>query len=101
MTDGVAGPCRPTDFCWQSPLPTGNHLRAVSMLSSTSGFAVGELGGLWQLSAAGWSAFRTTFKDTLLGVAAISDNQAVAVGQNGLVLRFDGNQWSKTSCNTA
>jgi len=100
---------------WSQPdTPTADTLFAVSFADDKNGFAVGALGTILRSTDGGatWTKQAVQVPDetgathpldvNLFGVAAISANEAFAVGDLGTVLRTrDGSTWEKVTFDAA
>lgn len=78
-----------------SGTPIGIALRSVWMVSSTDGWAVGDVGGIVRWNGAAWSA-ETSPPGTpqLNGVQALTSTDVWAVGNDGAIIHRDGVGWS-------
>lgn len=85
--------CSATGWCWESPLPQGNHLRAVFSVSETDAWAVGDFGTILRWDGARWRDVPSGTIANLFAVWAGSERDAWAVGERGTVLRWDGSSW--------
>jgi photosystem II stability/assembly factor-like uncharacterized protein len=58
---------------WQNPKPTGNTLRSVCFIDSTTGYAVGDLGTLLKTTDGGlnWSSTRNWDENASLQISPI------------------------------
>jgi photosystem II stability/assembly factor-like uncharacterized protein len=91
------GLCTHASFCWENPLPQGNSLLGVwGPAQGQTFFAVGAAGTLVQETPAGLLAHRPAAAAgvDLFGVAGTGQDDVWVVGQAGLVLHYDGQQWS-------
>jgi outer membrane protein OmpA-like peptidoglycan-associated protein len=73
-------------------MPAGNHLFGVSGTSRENVLAVGQP-GILKLQGSSWTVRATTAYE-LFGIWSSSPDAVVAVGNCGLVVRWDGSQWS-------
>ena len=79
----------PPAVSWFNPLPQGNQLTAIDMVSNASGWAVGTHGTILETQNAGATWLNQTSRTTanLFAVAAVNRRYAWAVGMDGLILR--------------
>lgn len=98
------GVCTSPNFCWESPLPQGNTLRALSGIAQPPpdnvGWAVGDFGTILERKDGGWYGFwagdsKLPVIQRLYGVApGSSAAEAWAVGAAGTLLHWDGTSWA-------
>jgi hypothetical protein len=80
----------------------GSGFRAVSGLSSSDVWAVGDLGAMWHYNGTSWQGVPssdTTFMQTLHGVWAKGASDVYMVGTGGTVLHWAGNSYASETTN--
>ncbi|MCX6767409.1 MAG: VWA domain-containing protein [Candidatus Micrarchaeota archaeon] len=90
MSDGVAN---------QRATPTCSNLNGVSCVNSAA-FAVGNLGNriaAYNPASDDWEALETNFTSTFRATAALNSSFAFAVGDSGIILKWDGANWANVS----
>ncbi|MCS6914238.1 MAG: hypothetical protein RMK29_08495 [Myxococcales bacterium] len=85
--------CSATGWCWERPLPQGNHLRAVFAVSPTSAWAVGDHGTVLHFDGTSWRSLPSGTTAHLYAVWGSSPDHVWAVGERGTVLRWNGTGW--------
>jgi photosystem II stability/assembly factor-like uncharacterized protein len=84
-------------WVWQNPLPQGNNLNAISCPSSSTCYAVGELGTILVTTNGGvnWNGQFSTTSKNLHGISCPSTSTCLAVGDGGLILATNtsGSTW--------
>src|SRR5258708_6287566 len=89
---------------WQNPLPEGNPLYAVSVLSSDNVIAVGAFGTILRTRGGGatWTPQTSGTDRWLLGVSFVNGNTGTVVGENGMILRTTdgGATWTRQTSGT-
>jgi len=82
-------------WTWQNPLPQGNGLNSISCPTSTTCFAVGDLGTiLVTANGTTWTTQASPTTRTLRGVSCPNPTTCYAVGDGGLILKTDdGTTW--------
>ncbi len=70
--------------------PTTQTLNDVSIVSPTSGFAVGNAGFIIRLNGSNWASFQDTGNDVWNGVSMFSGTSGFVVGNGGVIRRFTG-----------
>ena len=87
-----------------NPLPQGNQLTAIDMVSNASGWAAGTHGTILETQNAGATWLNQTSRTTanLFAVAAVNRRYAWAVGMDGLILRTSngGLTWQQQTAGT-
>lgn len=86
-------------FCWESPLPQGNALRALFVRAEDDAWAVGDGGTILHWIGAAWAPVRSGTAADLWGVFGRGDN-LWAVGDGGTILYYDGAAFSPISSPT-
>jgi len=87
-------------WAWHNPKPSGEDLRAIHGLStSTNLYAVGDFGCVLLYDGATWKNLPTPFTYKILGIWAYSPIDIFAVAQQGvlspaIILHYDGVQWT-------
>lgn len=76
-------------FCWESPLPQGNSLRALFVRAEDDAWAVGGSGTILHWIGAAWAPVRSGTSADLWGVFGRGDKLWV-VGDGGTILYYDG-----------
>ncbi len=88
-------------FCWESPLPQGNSLRALYVRSEQDAWAVGGGGSILHWIGSTWAPVRSGTSVELWGIFG-RDDKLWIVGDGGTILYYDGTSFSKiTSPTTA
>ncbi|BDG03397.1 WD40/YVTN/BNR-like repeat-containing protein [Anaeromyxobacter oryzae] len=91
---GTLVPVCSDGWCWSTPLPQGNDLRAVFARSTTDVFAVGEQGTILHWTGDRLEAMPSPTRRTLNGVWGTATGTDVwAVGEDSVILRYDGTSW--------
>jgi hypothetical protein len=82
--------------CWDdgTPDPCHNVLVGVSLISSTDGWAVGNLGVILHWDGARWQVAPSPTTGDLTAVDMVSGTEGWAVGKSGAILRWDGVRWA-------
>lgn len=95
--------CTIDGLCWEAPLPFGMKLMDVSAVAANDVWAVGTQGSILHYDGNRWS-FNTSFstpggtQEDLQAVSASASNNAwIAGGGNGLVLSWNGSNWSSVN----
>jgi hypothetical protein len=83
---------------WQNPLPQGNRLNDVEVVSGATAVFVGGAGTILHRSGETWTAKFSTTSANLHGVWAGSETDIFAVGtdsltKTGIILHYDGTSW--------
>ena len=92
--------CEPDQWCWQSPLPQGNALRAVYAVSATEAWAVGERGTIVRYADGRWTPVASPTTVTLRTIWGSGPNDVWAIGSTSgvttpsVLVRWDGVRWS-------
>ncbi|HVE44664.1 MAG TPA: hypothetical protein VNC84_05965 [Gammaproteobacteria bacterium] len=79
------------------------NLNAVNVIDTTGsgtgniGFAVGDNGEVLQYSGGVWTKLTAISGNNLYGVSTVSTSEAWAVGQGGVIFRWNGTAWSTFS----
>ncbi len=83
--------------------PTTKNIAALTMLSATSGWAVGEEGTILRTNDGGvtWESVASTVEDNLWSVAFANASFGFAVGDNGTMLKWNGSAWSAMESQTS
>lgn len=90
--------CSTTGWCWESPLPQGNDLRAVHGLASDALWAVGDAGTILSFDGQRWSgALGEGGGNDLYAVLAVASNDVWAAGARGTLLRWQGSRWQSAT----
>jgi hypothetical protein len=88
--------CLGNGWCFDYPLPQGADLLAVDGTpDGSSVWAVGTLGSAFRQCRGSWYSIDTSTPEDLHDVWSPSADFALAVGENGTVIRWDGSNWSK------
>jgi murein DD-endopeptidase MepM/ murein hydrolase activator NlpD len=74
--------------------PTSQELHAVSMISSSKGFAVGSFGTILEWNGNTWSIVASPTTNHLFSVILLSPTDGWAVGTYGTIIHWDGTIWS-------
>jgi hypothetical protein len=83
-------------FCWENPLPQGNHLSALWVSAEDDAWAAGGAGTVLRWNGAYWAVVRLAGpREEITGLWARTGNDVWAVGAGGLVLHFDGATWMR------
>ena len=74
---------------WQNPMPQGNTLRDIKIISPLIGWAVGNYGTIIKTTNGGttWDTQTSGTTEDLLGVSFTNANNGTVVGLNGTILR--------------
>ncbi|MFZ5786511.1 MAG: hypothetical protein ACOY3Y_08735, partial [Acidobacteriota bacterium] len=88
--------CTIGSWCWIHPRPHGNRFHAVWIdPTGQEAFAVGDAGTIAHAKLGQpWTAMTSGTTVALRGVSGLSATTVVAVGDDGLILRYDGTVWS-------
>ena len=92
--------CNDEGWCWENPLPQGNHIYGLWGTATGTTYAVGQLGTVLRHDGKTWSAGKT---DTLYALRAVRGNgpgDLLAVGDGGTVLRSTGGAWTAVKTGT-
>jgi hypothetical protein len=83
-------------WCWVHPRPHGNRFHAVWIdPTGKEAFAVGDQGTVAHATLGQpWTEMASGTTAALRGVSGLSATNVVAVGDDGLILRYDGMTWS-------
>lgn len=92
--------CRPSQFCWENPLPLASTLRSVWVSPSQTAFVVGDFGAILRSTPAGWASMDSGSQEGLLGVFGVDDTDVWAVGTKGTALHWTGGKWTATNSGT-
>jgi hypothetical protein len=93
--------CLETGWCWDAPQPQAVQFEDVDGTpDGISVWAVGSLGGAFRRCEGAWVPIETGTDASLYGVWHPTPDVAVAVGEKGTVLRWDGEIWSETKAPT-
>lgn len=87
--------CSKDNWCWYTPLPQGNTLRAIWGRAADDIWAVGDLSTILHFDGGAWSGggpSGLTASD-LYAVYGTSNSDVWAVGTNSGLIRYDGNSW--------
>lgn len=79
---------------------TAADLFAVSMVSSTDGWAVGSGGVRLRYNGTSWNTVTSPTVTDLFTVSMVSATDGWAVGSAGAILRYNGTSWSTVSSPT-
>jgi hypothetical protein len=79
---------------WENPLPQGNPLHGILVLSSDSVFAVGEVGTILHYDGDTWSQMNSSTSEWLYGIWGSSESDVFAVGYGGTIMHYNGSTWS-------
>ena len=88
------GACTAQGWCWQNPLPQGNHLNAVWGAGPADAWIVGDNGTILHWNGKVWSAVASGTSKSLSSVWGSGAQDVWAVGGAGTTLHFDGATWS-------
>lgn len=80
-------------FCWESPLPQGNALRALYVRSEQDAWAVGGGGTILHWIGSTWAPVRSGTSVELWGIYG-RDDKLWVVGDGGTILYYDGASFS-------
>ncbi|HEV8245088.1 MAG TPA: hypothetical protein VGP93_04945, partial [Polyangiaceae bacterium] len=87
--------CLSSGWCFDGPTPEGVEFKAIDgSLDGASVWAVGSRGGAFHLCEGQWQAVETGSEAALLDVWHPSADFALAVGEQGTILQWDGESWS-------
>ena len=86
--------CNEYSWCWISPQPQGNSIRAVWMNSWDQGWAVGYGGTIIHYDGVRWSIDASGTRNSLTDVWSPGADEAWVVGTNDTVLYWDGLAWT-------
>ncbi|HET9620734.1 MAG TPA: hypothetical protein VFP84_05190 [Kofleriaceae bacterium] len=90
--------CATGTWCQETSPTTGSPLlHAVSAVSASDVFAVGDSGTIIRRSPTAWTTMTSGTTNNLRGVWAISSSDVWAVGSSGTILHFNGTAWSAVS----
>jgi hypothetical protein len=88
--------CLDDGWCWDAPRPQGVDFNAIDAAADASSvWAVGNLGGAFRRCQGQWWAMDSGTDVTLHGLWHPSADFAVAVGDEGTVIAWDGAAWTK------
>jgi hypothetical protein len=89
--------CTPEGWCWENPLPQGFTLNAGLRLDARHQWLVGE-----NHVVVFFDGERSRLQDVpappgveLLGIHGTADNDVFVVGNDGVMLHFDGTRWER------
>lgn len=94
---GFAGRvCSKDNWCWYSPLPHINTMRAVWGSAVDDYWAVGDLGTIMHFDGGAWSGGAPVgfIASDLNAVYGTSANDVWAVGTNSGLVHYDGKSWT-------
>ena len=82
----LAKPVAEPTFRWFNPLPQGRHLNATHALHGKHVWAVGDNGIILNWNGSAWSLHESGTRNQLLGVWAVDEKTAWAVGALGTIV---------------
>ena len=74
--------------------PVSESLTAISMVSATDGWIVGNAGTILRWNGSAWSTVTSPTSEDLRDVEMVQGDHGWAVGGNGTILRWNGTDWS-------
>ncbi|HMR79636.1 MAG TPA: hypothetical protein PKD61_31230, partial [Polyangiaceae bacterium] len=86
--------CSSDGWCWESPLPQGNHLYGAWASSENDIWVVGARGTALHFDGTGWQRSEVGTAEALRAVWGSGPNDVWAVGDEATVVHFDGSVWS-------
>lgn len=90
--------CPTGTWCIEAPPTVGTpRLHAVSAVSSSDVFAVGDAGTIIRRTGGSWVTMTSGTSANLRGVWVLSSSDVWACGVGGVILHFDGTSWSSVS----
>lgn len=75
-------------------------IAAVQLLSSSSGWAVGDDGRIFSFNGREWIETESPTEEYLTDLVMIDASEGWVVGAEGTILHYDGTRWSKVSSPT-
>lgn len=85
--------CYKTDsgsLCWEHPLPQGNHLSSVWVISASEAWAVGRAGTILRRFGIAWIPVHSPVQVDLWGVWGSQPDDVWIVGAGEAILHWDG-----------
>ncbi len=95
-SDGPAPACGKGEWCWENPLPHGNTYHGVAAVGATL-YAVGAAGSIVTFDGKTWRSMPSGTTSDLRAVWAFDPASALAVGEDGVVLRLSAGAWAPES----
>ena len=90
--------CTVNTWCVETAPVTGTPiLHAISAVSASDVFAVGDAGTIIERTGGNWVAMTSGTTADLRGVWALSSTDVWASGVGGVILHYDGTSWSSLS----
>lgn len=86
--------CRPSQFCWEYPIPLASNLRGVWVSPSLTSYVVGDYGTILRSTPAGWASMDSGSPKNLQAVWGNDDTDIWAVGLSGAALHWKTNAWA-------
>ncbi len=86
--------CSADEWCWLSPIPQGNTMRAAWSVTDMDVWVVGDHGTVLRWNGAAWAGYDSGVTSDLNGVYGGDPSAVWAVGDEGILLTWDGNGWS-------
>lgn len=85
--------CVGLGWCWENPLPQGNAIIAVSVVSPNLVYAVGVGGTVLKWDGAKWISLNAPATGDLRAVWASGPDNVWVTGGVGVILRWNGTSW--------
>jgi hypothetical protein len=86
--------CRPSGWCWENPVPWGDHVAGVWGAAANDVWAVGWAGAIFHWDGTAWSRAKSPTLTNLYGIWGASATNAWAVGDRATILHWDGSAWT-------
>lgn len=74
-------------------LPSGDHLRSISMVSANDLWGVGDNGLIAHYNGTAWAQVASPSGDRINAIHMLSSTLGWAVGDGGSIIRYDGVSW--------
>ncbi len=92
----------PDPWDWESyTAPSSYGMSGVSTISEDFGFAVGNMGRVFEFDGEEWVDVDSDTGEHLHGIDMLSDIKAWAVGNGGTILAWDGTAWEQMDSGTS
>ncbi|MFO0580102.1 MAG: hypothetical protein U1A78_39515 [Polyangia bacterium] len=80
--------CTDPRWCWDNPLPQGNHLRKVWGTAANNLWAIGDLGTILHWDGTAWTQSQSPVQSYLYGIWGRAANDIWIVGEQGIILHW-------------
>jgi hypothetical protein len=101
LADGNGNVHTEVDGAWTiEPVSPGRGLRCLWISAEGQVYAAGTLGVVYQRKSDGWEAISPPLDNWISAIGGPTHSNLLAVGNNGLVWRFDGSAWRQVELAT-